>query len=130
MSLRSRANVQDEKQESEGLPIDQGKSTVKKFEATDRRGTGSESQLYYNNNMESQSERGDDIGIGTKEERMKPSGISAANRGVIYSTHFNIFMYSTCFWIQTGTLPVSSIYIYIYIYMYVLFYTCAWIDFV
>ena len=115
MSLRSRANIQDEKQESEGLPTDQGKSTVKKFEATDRRGTGtgSESQLYCNNNMESQSERGDGIGIGTKEERTQPSGISAANRGVIYSTHFNIFMYSTCFWIQTGTLPVSSILLYI-----------------
>ena len=26
---------------------------------------------------------------------------------VILVTHVNIFLYSTCFWIQTGTLPVS-----------------------
>lgn len=26
---------------------------------------------------------------------------------VILSTHFNIFLYATCFWIQIGTLPVS-----------------------
>lgn len=26
---------------------------------------------------------------------------------VIIVTHVNIFLYSTCFWIQTGTLPVS-----------------------
>jgi hypothetical protein len=25
---------------------------------------------------------------------------------VILSTHFNIFLYATCFWIQIGTLPV------------------------
>lgn len=28
---------------------------------------------------------------------------------VILSTHFNIFLYATCFWIQIGTLPVSLI---------------------
>ena len=26
---------------------------------------------------------------------------------VIAVTHINIFLYATCFWIQTGTLPVS-----------------------
>lgn len=30
---------------------------------------------------------------------------SSANRGVILSTHFNVFLYSTCYWIQNGTLP-------------------------
>ena len=26
---------------------------------------------------------------------------------VLGALHFNIFLYSTCFWIQTGVLPVS-----------------------
>lgn len=28
-------------------------------------------------------------------------------RTIVFVTHFNIFLYSTCFWIQLGTLPVS-----------------------
>ncbi|XP_076437631.1 solute carrier family 22 member 18-like [Babylonia areolata] len=32
-------------------------------------------------------------------------GEKKSNRRVILSTHFNIFLYSTCFWIQNGTLP-------------------------
>ena len=27
---------------------------------------------------------------------------------VVFVTHINIFLYSTCFWIQTGTLPVGT----------------------
>jgi len=27
------------------------------------------------------------------------------NRKIIYITHFNVFMYATCYWIQSGTLP-------------------------
>ncbi|KAK7446771.1 hypothetical protein BaRGS_00040238 [Batillaria attramentaria] len=30
------------------------------------------------------------------------------NKRVILTTHFNIFLYSTCFWIQNGTLPYLS----------------------
>lgn len=29
------------------------------------------------------------------------------DRRTILTTHLNIFLYSSCFWIQTGTLPVS-----------------------
>ena len=28
----------------------------------------------------------------------------------VFVTHINIFLYSTCFWIQTGTLPVFILY--------------------
>lgn len=34
---------------------------------------------------------------------------------VILITHVNIFLYSTCFWIQTGTLPVSKCLVHIQI---------------
>ena len=30
------------------------------------------------------------------------------NRLVFYVTHFNLFLYATCFFIQTGTLPVRQ----------------------
>lgn len=30
-------------------------------------------------------------------------------RRAVFVTHLNILMYSTCFWIQTGTLPVLTV---------------------
>ena len=82
------------------------------FEATDRQGFGSGSKMY---NIESQ-ERNDSIG-DVKEERSQ-SGNSVMYRRVIYSTHFNIFLYSTCFWIQTGTLPVSTVFLWVFFFFF------------
>ena len=113
MSQRTRARQQNEKH-SGSLPTDQATSAMVNFEATDRQGFGSGSKMY---NIESQ-ERNDSIG-DVKEERSQ-SGNSVMYRRVIYSTHFNIFLYSTCFWIQTGTLPVSTVFLWFFFFLLLL----------
>jgi len=38
-------------------------------------------------------------------EKERESVKAAENRKIILITHFNVFMYATCYWIQVGTLP-------------------------
>ena len=53
----------------------------------------------------------------SKEDNLQRKGISSMDvtvfgwtfNKVIAVTHFNIFLYATCFWIQTGTLPVGIV---------------------
>ncbi len=43
------------------------------------------------------------------------AGVDVANKNVIFFvTHFNVFLYATCFFIQVGTMPVM-------IFFYILF---------
>jgi hypothetical protein len=36
------------------------------------------------------------------------AGVDVANKNVIFFvTHFNVFLYATCFFIQVGTMPVK-----------------------
>ena len=54
------------------------------------------------------------------EDKYKVTIMGRQFNSVILMTHFNIFLYAMCFWIQTGTLPVSVIVLvhyYICIYL-------------
>ena len=46
--------------------------------------------------------------LASEEEEARRTSDEGRNKLVLLVTHFNVFMYATCFFIQTGTLPVSS----------------------
>ncbi|KAK7091600.1 solute carrier family 22 member 18-like [Littorina saxatilis] len=90
MSQRTGTRKADENDQHGGIPHLMNNSRDMNSHATDK---NSDSESY---DMDSHGkEDGGGAGVGK----------SSSDRRVIMCTHFNIFLYSTCFWIQTGTLP-------------------------
>ena len=64
-----------------------------------------------------------------KEEKEGKEGMAEQQGGrglrerIVLITHFNVFMYATCYWIQSGTLPVC---LWVFVCVFVDCGGCLW----
>ncbi|KAL8584182.1 hypothetical protein ACOMHN_034868 [Nucella lapillus] len=100
MSHRNKSKNEQENEDPGYKESSDGQPSMKNFHNTDQRGFGVQSKF---SSMDSSEKATFDLGEGS--EARKEEKARGLHRQVILSTHINIFLYSTCFWIQNGTLP-------------------------